>query len=143
MAEAQRGSKVKVHYTGRLQDGSVFDTSVERDPLEFTIGGGNIIAGFEAAVIGMTPGDQKTETIPATEAYGEYRDELVQNVEKSMFPSDMDVEVGQQLQLTQDDRPPLVVQVAAITDEAVTLDANHPLAGKELTFDIELVEIVA
>lgn len=141
MAEAQSGDTVRVHYTGRLDGGEVFDSSRGRDPLEFTLGGGQVIAGFDEAVTGMTPGDEKTVTIPAGEAYGARRDELSGEVPRAQFPPDIDPQVGQQLQMQQGGQT-FVVTVTEVTDEAVRLDANHPLAGKDLTFDLELVEIV-
>jgi peptidylprolyl isomerase len=141
MAGAKSGDTVKVHYTGKLDDGTVFDSSLERDPLEFTIGEGAVIPGFESAVIGMAEGESKTETITAEDAYGPHNPEMVQEVERSMIPPDIDVKVGQHLQITRPGVAPLVLTVVEISGEIVTLDANHPLAGQDLTFDIELVEI--
>jgi len=142
MAEAKQGDTVRVHYTGQLDDGTEFDTSRERDPLEFQVGSGQVIAGFESAVAGMTVGDSCKTTIGADEAYGPRRDELVVDVERSQLPGDMDFEVGQALQVKDQNDQPFVVHVAEIADETVKLDANHPLAGRDLTFEIELVEIV-
>jgi peptidylprolyl isomerase len=142
MAQAQKGDKVKVHYTGRLDDGNVFDSSLEREPLEFQVGGGEVIPGFEDAVVGMAPGESKTINIESKEAYGGHREELVQKFPRQQFPDDVDPEVGQKLQINQPDKPPLVVEVTEVTDSFVTLDANHPLAGEDLTFEIQLVEIV-
>ncbi len=141
MPEAKSGDKVKVHYTGKLEDNTVFDSSKDRPPLEFTIGSGSIIPGFENAVIGMQTGESKTFTIPPDEAYGQPRDELKMEVKKSDFPEDITPEVGQQLQMKRADGNVINVVVAEMEDDKVTLDANHPLAGKTLTFDIELVEI--
>ncbi len=142
MAQAKSGDSVRVHYTGKLADGTVFDSSRDREPLEFTIGDGNIISGFEQAVVGMTPGQSLSATIPASEAYGERDDTLVWEVGKDKFPPDLELEVGQQLQSIQDDGQVIRVFVAAISEGSVTLDANHPLAGQDLQFDIELVEIL-
>ncbi|MCC5886882.1 MAG: FKBP-type peptidyl-prolyl cis-trans isomerase [Gammaproteobacteria bacterium] len=142
MAEAKQGDTVRVHYTGQLDDGTEFDSSRDRDPLEFQVGSGQVIAGFESAVAGMAVGDSCTTTIVAAEAYGPRRDELVVDIERSQLPADMDLEVGQALQVKDQNDQPFVVHVAAVAEESVKLDANHPLAGKDLTFEIELVEIV-
>lgn len=141
MAKAKAGDKVKVHYTGKLDDGSVFDSSEGKDPLEFTLGEGNIIPGFEKAVEGMEKGQSDTVTVEAEEAYGPYRDEMVFQVNSEEVPEDLDPKVGEQLQVRQPDGSTVVVMVKEVAEESITLDANHPLAGKELTFDIELVEI--
>ena len=140
MAEAKNGDTVKVHYTGTLEDGTQFDSSADRDPLEFTLGEGRLIKGFETAVIGMDAGDTKSVKIPVEEGYGEPRDELVLVVERSEFPSDIDPTVGEQLEMRQEDKS-FVVRVIEVTPENVKLDANHPLAGKILNFDIELVSV--
>ena len=140
-AQAKDGDTVKVHYTGKLEDGTVFDTSIERDPLQFTIGEGQLIPGFEQAVVGMSPGESKTVEIPADEAYGPYREELVMVVDRDQLPEDLQPEVGQQLQIRQPDGQTILVKVIDVSESSVTLDANHPLAGKDLTFDIELVEV--
>lgn len=141
MAQAQTGDTVRVHYTGRLGEGEVFDSSQGRDPLEFTVGGGQVIAGFDEAVTGMAPGDEKTVVIPAEQAYGPRRDEMTGEVPRAQFPPDIEPQVGQQLQMKQAGQD-FVVTVTEVSDETVRLDANHPLAGKDLTFDLELVEIV-
>ena len=141
MSEAKEGSKVKVHYTGKLDDGTVFDSSRERSPFEFTLGTGSVIPGFEKGVMGMKTGESKTVTISPEDAYGQKRDELIADVKKSQFPPDITPTVGQQLQMQQPDGRPLNVMVTHIEGEEVTLDANHPLAGKTLTFEIELVEV--
>jgi len=144
MAEAKQGDKVKVHYTGRVPEGDVFDSSQERGPLEFTIGENRIIPGFENAVIGMAPGEKKTVTIDSEEGYGPHREELVQQVERDQLPGDVDFSVGQQLQVTPPgETKPFVVMVTEVTETHVKLDGNHPLAGKNLQFEIELVEIAA
>lgn len=141
MAEAKAGDTVRVHYTGTLDDGSVFDTSRGREPLEFTVGAGQVIPGFDEAVTGMQPGEEKRVTIPADEAYGQRRPEMVGTVRREQFPPDIQPAVGQQLQMSQQGQN-FVVTVTGVTDDEVTLDANHPLAGENLTFQVELVEIV-
>lgn len=141
MTQAQQGDTVKVHYTGKLDDGTVFDSSTSGDPLEFTIGSGSIIPGFEKAVVGMTPGDSKTEVIPVDDAYGPHREEMVLVVERAQMPADLEPEIGQQLQIQQPSGEAIPVVITDVSDSEVTLDANHPLAGEDLTFDIELVEI--
>lgn len=142
MTQAKSGDTVKIHYTGKLDDGTVFDSSVNREPLEFTLSSGQVIPGFDNAVLGMSPGESKTEKIPMTEAYGPYREEMVVAVNKEQLPADLEPEVGQQLQVRQPDGQMIPVYVTEVNDSTVTLDANHPLAGYDLTFDIELVEIV-
>ncbi|MBD2430512.1 MULTISPECIES: FKBP-type peptidyl-prolyl cis-trans isomerase [Fischerella] len=141
MGQAKLGDTVKVHYTGKLDDGTVFDTSVEREPLQFSIGEGLVIPGFEQAVVGMTPGESKRTNIPADEAYGPYRPELVMVVDKERIPTDVSVEVGQMLQISQSNGQAIPVVVTEVSDSQITLDANHPLAGQELIFDIQLVQI--
>lgn len=141
MTQAKDGDKVKVHYTGKLDDGTVFDSSIGREPLEFTLGEGQIIPGFEAGVNGMNAGESKTVTIPSTQAYGPHFDEMVIKVPRDQFPSDMDLEVGEQLQMRHESGQIVVVTVVDVDDSQVTLDANHPLAGKDLTFNIELLEV--
>lgn len=149
MAQAKSGDKVKVHYTGKLEGGEVFDSSechesdcgCETGPLEFVIGEGQVIPGFEQAIIGMNPGDTKTVVIPVDEAYGERMDEMVAVVERSEIPPDLTLEVGNQLEVTQEDGQAFPVLITEVTDTTVTLDANHPLAGKTLIFDLNLVEI--
>ena len=141
MAKIKEGDTVKVHYTGKTSDGNVFDSSRERDPLEFTIGQGQLIPGFEKAVVGLEAGDSQTVTIPSDEAYGEVRDDMIVNVPKEQIPSDITPEVGQQLQIQQKDGGSIGVVVTEITEQEVTLDANHPLAGKDLTFEIEVVSV--
>ena len=140
MSSARSGDTVRVHYTGKLEDGSVFDSSNGRDPLEFTVGSGQVIPGFESAVSGMSPGEERSVTIPAADAYGDRKDDLVIVVERSQLPEDIDPAPGQQLQLSQEGRA-FVVTVADVTPEKITLDANHPLAGEDLTFDLQLVAI--
>jgi len=142
MAQAKHGDTVKVHYTGRLEDGTVFATSAEREPLEFTIGESEIMSGFEEAVIGMIPEESKTTTIPSDKAYGPHHEEMVVEIEKDQFPPNINPQVGQQLQLSQASGQTLVVCVTDVSESTVTLDANHPLAGKDLTFEIRLVDVV-
>lgn len=142
MAQAKLGDTVRVNYTGRLDDGTVFDSSLRSGPLEFTIGDGQLIPGFENAVIGMTPGETKTQRIPAEEAYGPHADFLVIEVDRRRVPPELDPKVGDRLQLQHPDGRVTPVLVTAVTESSITLDANHPLAGKDLTFDIELLEIV-
>lgn len=142
MSEAKSGDTVRVHYTGRLDDGSEFDSSAGRDPLEITLGKAGVIPGFEKAVMGMAVGDSTTVNIEAADAYGPHRPDGVQEIDRSMIPAEVTVDVGAKLQATGPDNQPRVLTVIAVNDDKVTLDANHPLAGKDLTFDIELVEIV-
>ncbi len=139
--EAKSGDTVTVHYTGRLTDGTVFDTSSGGEPLRFTLGQQRVISGFEHAVLGMTPGDKKTTVVPSAQAYGEHRPDLVVEFQRAQMPQDITLQVGQALQLRAQDGQKLTARVIALSPDTVTLDANHPLAGKDLTFDIELVEI--
>jgi peptidylprolyl isomerase len=137
---ANNGSMVKVHYTGTLGDGSVFDSSLERDPLQFKLGCGQVIQGFEEAVLSMNVGETKTVTILADQAYGQRRDELVLVVEKEKVPAELDAKLGDKLQMKQPNGAPVTVVVTEITENSITLDANHALAGKDLTFELTLVE---
>ena len=141
MSKVKDGDTVKVHYTGKLEDGTVFDSSKEGEPLELTIGAGNVIEGFEKGVIGMERGGSKTVTIPPEEAYGSMNEELVAKVKKETFPGNITPVIGEQLQLKQQDGNIVNVTITQIRGDTVTLDANHPLSGKTLIFDIELVEI--
>jgi peptidylprolyl isomerase len=143
LSKVKDGDTVKVHYTGSLKDGSVFDSSEGKDPLEFTIGMGQLIPGFEKAVKGMEKGDSSTVTIPVDEAYGEPREDLVINVPKDNLPDDVTPEIGMQLQVNQPDGQAVPVRITAIEEEEIILDANHPLAGQDLVFTIEVVEISA
>ena len=140
MGQAKSGDTVKVNYTGRLDDGEVFAGSNEQEPLEFIIGKNRMISGFEEAVVGMVPGESKTAKIPADKAFGPHRSDMVQVVERSQCPTD--VERGQRLEVTDQSGRTTVVKVTDVSESEVTLDINHPLAGKDLTFDIELVKIV-
>lgn len=141
MTDAKSGDTVRIHYTGTLADGSTFDSSHGRDPLEFTLGTGQVILGFDAAVDGMSVGQSKTVDIPADQAYGAHNPEALQTFPRSKIPDSIPLEVGTKLQLQSSQGQPMMVTVAEVTDHAVILDANHPLAGKVLTFQIELVEI--
>ncbi len=142
MTKAKDGDKVKVNYSGKFKEGTVFDSSEGSEPLEFQLGQGQLIPGFEKTVIGMAPGESRTVDIPSDQAYGPYREELTQQVPRQQFPEDMELQVGQRLQIGPDEGQPMVVEITAVSDTAVTLDGNHPLAGKALVFDIELVEIM-
>lgn len=142
MTQAKSGDTVRIHYTGTLDDGTQFDSSAGRDPLEFALGGGQVIPGFDKAVDGMAVGDSKTVTIPPEDAYGERHDQLVQQVPKSALPDDMEPAVGMHLQSQSPDGQVMNLVVVEVEEETLTLDANHPLSGQALTFAIELVEIV-
>ena len=149
MAQAKEGDRVIVHYTGMLESGEVFDSSIcsedecgcETGPLEFTIGMNEVIPGFEKGVVGMSPGEMKTVNIPVDEAYGPRNDELVGTVERGLLPEDMSPEVGMRLEVTQENGEQFPVVITEVTDTHVTLDANHPLAGRNLTFELKLMEI--
>lgn len=141
MAQAQEGSTVKIHYTGKYEDGSVFDSSRERDPMEFVIGEGQTIPGFEEAAVGMAPGDIKSVTITPDKGFGDHEDDMVQDVPRDQLPTDLDVELGNVLEVTAPDGESYNVRVVKMDDETITLDANHPLAGETLSFDLEMVEV--
>ncbi len=143
MTKAQNGDKVRVHYTGTLDSGEVFDSSYEREPLEFIIGEGKLIPGFEKAVEGMEVGEKKKIKIPYQEAYGEKRDELLLEVPKTDLPEGLDPQVGMQFQLNTPTGGTIIAELTEVKDDTVILDANHPLSGKDLNFEIELVEIVS
>ncbi len=139
---AQIGDTVKVHYTGKFEDGTVFDSSEGREPLEFTIGSGQLIQGFDQAVIGMDVGDSKTENIESDHAYGPRLDGLMVTVDRTDLPEDLAPEVGQQVRLQDSSTgQPVPAVISDVNEEKVTFDANHPLAGRDLVFDIKLVEI--
>ena len=142
MTDAKTGDTVRIHYTGKLNDGQQFDSSAGRDPLEFTLGTGQVIPGFDKAVTGMEVGEQKTVEIPAEDAYGEHQPEGRQPFPRANIPADIPLDIGTQLQMQTPDGRPVQVTVAEVNEEQVILDANHPLAGKDLTIEIELVEIV-
>lgn len=141
MTQVKKGDKVRLHYTGTLNDGTEFDSSAGRDPLEFTVGSGQIIPGLDEAIPGMATGDKKVVTVPADQAYGQPHANARQDVPRSEIPDSIPLELGVQLQLEAPDGQAIPVRVVAITDDTVTLDANHPLAGQDLTFAIELVSI--
>jgi peptidylprolyl isomerase len=141
MQQAKKGDKVKVHYHGKLTNGNTFDSSEGREPLEFEIGGGMVIAGFDDGVTGMIIGEKKTVNIPADQAYGPKQEEMIMEFPKDRFPADMVPEVGQQLNMNNGSGQNFPVVIVEIKEEIVVLDANHPLAGEELVFDLEMVEI--
>ncbi|NYS25431.1 peptidylprolyl isomerase [Rhodobacteraceae bacterium 2376] len=141
MTQAKSGDTVRFHYTGTLEDGSVFDSSDGRDPLEFKLGEGQIIPGLEQAIEGMSSGEQKTVTIPADQAYGPYQPQARQGIPREQIPDHIPLEIGTRLQVQTPDGNPMPVTVAEVSDEVVVLDANHPLAGKDLTFAVEVVEV--
>jgi len=141
MSIAKNGDTVKVHYTGTLADGSEFDSSRGREPLELVVGGGNVIPGFEAAVTGMCVGDTKTVTIPVDEAYGPHHPQMTQDVPRAAMPDDLELKQGMILHAEGPDGQQVSVVVADFNDETVKIDGNHPLAGKDLTFELELVDI--
>lgn len=141
MSTAKVNDKVKVHYTGKLSSGEVFDSSVDREPIEFVVGGGQMIKGFDDGVLGMGLNEKKTLNIPADQAYGESNPALIQTLDRTQLPPDLKPEVGQTLVAGSPEGQEMHVQVTEVTEATITIDANHPLAGKELIFDIELVEI--
>lgn len=142
MATAQKGDKVKVHYKGTLQDGAQFDSSEGREPLEFQLGSGMVIPGFDEGVAGMTVGEKKTIHIPADQAYGSANEELIVQFERSQIPADIPLEIGSTLNMHQEGTGQVIpVVVREVTETSVTLDANHELAGKDLIFELELVGI--
>ena len=142
MSQAKSGDTVKVNYTGKLKDGSVFDSSVNRDPLQFKIGAGQVIPGFEQAIVGMEPGDSKDIEITAKDAYGPYHEKLVIKVPRDKIPSDLNPAQGQQLRLQQPEGNDILVNVKEVNDKEITLDANHQLAGQNLFFNVQLIEII-
>jgi peptidylprolyl isomerase len=136
----QKGDTILVNYTGKFEDGEVFDSSEGRDPLKFTVGSGQLIPGFDEAVVGMTIGERKTVVIPAEKAYGAHRDDHVLDFPKSNIPEGMEVEEGTQLELMDQDRNPIPAVCIEVLEDIVKIDVNHPLAGKTLTFDIEILK---
>jgi len=142
MQTAKSGDTVKVHYHGRLEDGTTFDSSEGREPLEFEVGSGMVIKGFNDGIVGMKVGDKKTINIPVEEAYGPKNPDMLVEFPRALFPPDLVPEVGMQLTMTTADGRPIPVIIAEVNPETVLLDANHQLAGEPLIFDIELVEIV-
>ena len=143
MTTAKTGDTVRIHYTGTLADGAVFDSSQGRDPLEFTVGSGQIIPGLDAAIPGMSEGETKKVEVPSDQAYGPVQDQARQAVPRDQIPAEIPLDIGTQLQMQGPQGQVMPVTVAEVTEDEVTLDANHPLAGKDLTFDIEMVEIKA
>lgn len=141
MEKAKNGDLVRVHYTGKLEDGTVFDSSREREPLEFTLGEGQVIAGFEEAVVGMSLGETRTAQVGADKGYGPRREEMVVEVERKQFPGHLDPKVGQHLEIKQPDGDCIMVTVVDVSESKITLDANHPLAGRALSFEIQLMDI--
>ncbi len=141
MSHAKSGDTVKIHYTGTLADGTQFDSSAGRDPLEFTLGSGQVIPGFDKAVEGMAVGDSKSVNITAQDAYGPRHAQMVQDVPKNALPDDLEPAEGMSLQARGQDSRVVNLTVTHVGDEAITVDGNHPLAGKDLNFDIQLVEI--
>ena len=141
MTQVKTGDTVRIHYTGTLNDGTTFDSSAGRDPLQFEVGSGQIIPGLDKEIPGMAVGDKKTVNIPAAEAYGEVNPQMQQAIPRAQIPAEIPVEVGARLQMQTPEGQVIPVVVAAVDEQSVTLDANHPLAGKDLTFDIELVSI--
>ena len=141
MSVALKGDQVNVHYTGKLADGTVFDSSKDREPLAFELGAGMMIEGFDKAVTGMEIGQSKTAEIPSAEAYGEHREDMVVTVPRTQLPEDMEPEIGQQLGMQQPNGQQVPVIVTKVETESIEIDANHPLAGKDLIFDLELVSI--
>ncbi|MUP45745.1 peptidylprolyl isomerase [Gramella sp. BOM4] len=142
MSQVKQNDAVKVHYTGKLEDGQVFDSSVERgEPIEFTLGQGQLIPGFENGLIGMEVNEKKTINIPKEEAYGEPKAELIQEVDKSQLPEELKPEVGMPLVSKSPDGREINLVVTEVKDDSIVVDANHPLAGKDLIFDLEVLEI--
>jgi peptidylprolyl isomerase len=141
MAQAKRGDTVKINFTGKLEDGTVFSSTANRKPLEFELGEGKIIPGVEKAVEGMNVGESKTVEVPPEQAYGQHRAELVEKVGRDRFPKDAQPKVGQRFEIPQQQGLPMAVRVVDVSESTVTLDANHPLAGRDLTFDLQLMEI--
>jgi len=141
MQQVQNGDKVKVHYHGTLRNGEIFDSSNGREPLEFTVGSGQVIKGFDEGVKGMQVGEKKKVEIHVSDAYGERQQEMMIEFPKEQFPNDMDPEVGMQLMMSNGTEQNFPVTVAEVQEDKVVLDANHPLAGQDLIFDLELVSI--
>lgn len=141
MTAAATGSKIKVHYTGTFDDGEVFDSSRQAQPFEFEVGTGQVIPGFDNAVVGMKAGETKQVRLTGEDAYGPYNQEMVFDADPNQFEEGMSPEVGQQFQTQMQDGTPLLLTVKAVSDDKITLDANHPMAGKALNFDLEVVEV--
>ena len=141
MVQVKKGHSVKVHYHGTLSDGTIFDSSTGREPLEFEVGSGMVIAGFDEGVTGMSIGEKRSVNIPADQAYGQVQDEMIMEFPKAQFPPDMVPEIGLQLSMSNNEGQQFPVTIIEVKEDVVVLDANHPLAGKDLTFDLELVDI--
>ncbi len=141
MIQAKKDDKVKVHYTGKLEDGTIFDSSENRDPLEFVLGAGKMIAGFDKGVTGMKVGEEKTVNIPSAEAYGPHDPQRTVEIDKNQLPKDLKPEIGQKLQMQNPSGQAFAVTVMEINDSKIILDANHDLAGKDLIFEIKLISI--
>lgn len=141
MQQVKKGDTVKIHYHGTLSDGNIFDSSLEREPLEFEVGSGMVIPGFDAGVMDMKVGDKKTIHIPFMEAYGPVNEQMIIEFSRDQFPDDMSLELGLQLMMSDQNGQQFPVVITDILEETVKLDANHPLAGKDLTFDLELMDI--
>jgi FKBP-type peptidyl-prolyl cis-trans isomerase 2 len=142
MGQAKEGDTVKVHYTVKLGDGTVIGSTTDHEPLQFTIGEGQILPGFEQALVGMNPGESKTIDVPADQAFGPHLDEMVVVVDRSKLPEDFNPKVGEQVQFRQGDGQIATVLVTDVSELSITIDANHPLAGQDLTFDIQFIEAV-
>jgi peptidylprolyl isomerase len=143
MTQAKSGDTVRIHYTGTLKSGEVFDSSEGRDPLEFELGSGMIITGLDQAIQGMVTGEKKVADIPCAQAYGDKNEAALQAVPRDQFPDDIPAEVGTQLQMQSPEGQVIPVTIAGVSETEITLDANHPLAGQDLTFDFEIVGIDA
>lgn len=141
MAEVKKGDRVRLHYTGKFDDGEVFDSSRGGEPLEFVVGRGEVIGGVDSAVVGMAPEETRTVTVAAADAYGDYDERLVHEVPRDTLPEEISPEVGQRLQATHNDGQTVILTVREVKEESVLLDANHPLAGRDLTFELELLEV--
>lgn len=141
MTQIQNGDKVSVHYTGKLADGSIFDSTVGEEPFVFTLGEDDLIDGFVNAIQTMSVGDKKTVTLGVEEAYGEWHEDMVIEVPRSEMPADLELAVGDELEVEDEEEEPMLVMVSEMTDDTVTLDGNPPLAGEALTFELELVAI--
>ncbi len=142
MAKAKQGDTVKIQYVAKTHQEIIFDSSRQQGPMEVTIGSSDIIPAFEEALVGMASGEHKTIEVSADDAFGPYMDELISIIERSQLPANVDLKEGQQLQIQQPDGTPIIVTVRELNDRSVTFDANHPLAGKDLIFDINLLEIL-
>jgi len=142
MAQAKSGDTVRIHYSGFLMDGTIFDSSLEGEPFEFTLGDGSVIPGFDAGLLGMTEGDEKTLAIPPESAYGARDEGLVAEIERTQIPPEIDPQVGAILQITSEQGDASNVIITKVSDTSITLDGNHPLAGQELIFEVKLLEVV-